>query len=405
MPSSPLYPTTTGTTALGADADATQRIASFGKALDALRAEIEASLGTRDVAHIRRARSISRRMELTGRTLIAVSFEPLSFSAGVAALAVHKTLELMEIGHTALHGCYDKLPDAEDFRAETFHWKAPIDEQSWRHSHNVLHHQYTNVQGRDPDLDFGGLRLSARVPRHPLHRLQPVTNFMSWLGFASAINLHATGMLDVYLPASGRRVLKDGGLGAFKTAHRRFLRKAVPYYARELVLFPALSGPFFLKTLAGNVLSEMLRDVFAGAVIYCGHVGATDHPSDARAGSRAAFYVMQAEAAYNIDVPPLISFLCGGLDLQIEHHLFPRVPPNRLREIAPRVRAICEQHGVRYRSKRWPARLKEVVTTLAQLGRDEGPRERAERRASAARRRAEHEARATSPADRAVFPA
>jgi linoleoyl-CoA desaturase len=60
--------------------------------------------------------------------------------------------------------------------------------------------------------------------------------------------------------------------------------------------------------------------------------------------------------------------LCGALDLQIEHHLFPRMPPNRLREIAPRVRAICEAHGVRYRSAGFVSTLRSVFTELRQLG-------------------------------------
>ncbi len=356
-----------------ADDDEAQRLASFAQAIDALRAETEAELGQEDAGHIRRVRTVSSVLEVSGRTLILLSLEPMAFSAGVIALSVHKALELMEIGHTTLHGVYDHVPGAEAFRAGSFHWKAPIDEESWQYAHNVRHHQYANVQGRDPDLDFGVLRLSARVPFRPVHRLQPLSNFASWMVFASAINTHATGVLDVYCPASGRRILKRGDFDAAVAAHRRFLRKAVPYYAREFILFPALSGPFCLKTLFGNLLSEVARDVFAGATIYCGHVGASDYAKGTRAGSRAAFYAMQAEAAYDIEVSPLVSILCGGLDHQIEHHLFPRLPPNRLREIAPRVREICNAHSVRYRSGRWPARVREVIGTLGRLRKRNAP--------------------------------
>jgi linoleoyl-CoA desaturase len=118
-------------------------------------------------------------------------------------------------------------------------------------------------------------------------------------------------------------------------------------------------------------LSDVLRDVWAGAIIYCGHVGADDYAPDTRAEGAASWYVMQVEAAINVDGPPFVSVLCGGLDKQIEHHLFPRLPPNRLREIAPRVRAICEQHGVRYRSASLPRRLADVVRELRTLARPE----------------------------------
>ena len=137
------------------------------------------------------------------------------------------------------------------------------------------------------------------------------------------------------------------------------------------MFFPALAGPFFWKTLLGNALSEVGRDVFAGAVIYCGHVGARDYPRGARANGRADWYRMQAEAARNIRVPYLISVLCGGLDRQIEHHLFPRMPPNRLRQISPRVKAICEEHGVQYLEQSWPRTLLEVGRQLHRLGRPE----------------------------------
>jgi linoleoyl-CoA desaturase len=145
------------------------------------------------------------------------------------------------------------------------------------------------------------------------------------------------------------------------------LRKFLRYHAREYVFFPMLAGPFFWKTLLGNALSELVRDLYAGAVIYAGHVGASDFAPDKRAGSRAAWYAMQVESACDIELPHLFSVLAGGLDKQIEHHLFPRLPPNRLRQIAPEVRRICEQHGVRYRSESWSERMAEVIRTLRHL--------------------------------------
>jgi linoleoyl-CoA desaturase len=339
------------------------RLASFQQSLDELLKETEEKLGAQDVAHIHRIRKLSNVLQVVGRTMLHVSVEPFSFGVGVATLSAHKALELMEIGHTVLHGAYDKLDGAEPYRSKTFCWRAPIDEGSWRTGHNVRHHQYTNIASRDPDLDFRGLRLSARIPRKRLHALQPFSNFLTWTGFANGINLHVTGMLDIYFP--------DGAASrdwqAIRKAHAAFLRKYLRYHAPEYVVYPALAGPFFWKVLLGNIFSEVARDVFAGAVIYCGHVGAHDYPPDTRAGSRAVFYVMQAEGAWNIDLPYALSVLAGGLDKQIEHHLFPRLPPNRLREVAPRVRAICEAHGVTYRSDRWPGRLRTLARQLSQL--------------------------------------
>ncbi len=343
------------------------RWVAFGEALDELRREVEGTLGARDALHIQRIGALSRRLERLGRGLLYVSFEPLGFGLGTLALTLHKSLELMEIGHMALHGAYENLPGCERYQADRFHWKAPIDEASWKIAHNVRHHQYTNVEGRDPDVNFGGLRLSARVPYRLLHALQPISNVLSWLGFAAAIQLHVTGMLDLYLREGDPELLPDKKPATVRAAHRKFLSKLLRYYGREYLLFPALAGPFFGKVWLGNALSDLGRDAYAGAIIYCGHVGVRDYARDTEASSRAHWYALQVESARDVELPTWASILAGALDRQIEHHLFPRLPPNRLREIAPRVRAICEAHGVRYRSESWPRALGSVLRELARL--------------------------------------
>jgi fatty acid desaturase len=348
------------------DPDA-KRLESFGRALDALRKEVEDKLGTEDVVHIQRVSKWSAALEITGRGLIHFSFEPLGFSLGVAALSAHKALELMELGHMALHGCYDKIPGAEAYHADHFKWKAPIDETSWHRGHNIRHHQYTNIAGRDPDLNFGIYRLSSRIPFRRLHRGQPVSNLVSWLWFTTAINAHVTGIIELVAPHGEAHVLREKTPETVRTAQRAFFSKMLRYYGREYVFFPLLAGPFFWKTLLGNAMSEMARDVYAAATIYCGHVGAVDYPENAHAKGRAQWYKMQAEGARDFAVPPVVSVLCGALDRQIEHHLFPRLPPNRLREIAPRVKAICEAHGVRYLEKDWPTTLREVLRDLRNM--------------------------------------
>lgn len=344
-----------------------ERIESFGRCLDDLRNSIEVELGEPDIAYMRRIRAVSNRLEIFGRSLIHFSVEPIGFCVGVGALWTHKLLETIEIGHTTLHGTYDRMPGAEALSSHEFRWKTPIDETAWRDAHNIRHHQYTNVAGRDPDMDFGLLRLSDDVPYKTAHVLQPLSNLASWFGMTTAINVHVTGLIDVYTPGRRAQVLKDGSWQGIWSAHRAALGKLLRHYAREYVLFPALAGPFFWKTLLGNVLSEVGKDLYAGATIYCGHVGAQGYAHGTRAKSRAEWYIMQVEASRDFEVSTPVALLCGGLERQIEHHLFPRFPPNRLRQIAPRVRAICEEHGVTYRTGSWPATLLDVLRNLRRL--------------------------------------
>lgn len=341
-----------------------ERLQAFGRELDDIRHRTEARIGATDLARVRALDRLSRSLELGGRLLLHFSFEPIGFVAGVTSLWLHKQLQATEIGHTALHGAYDRIDGAGRFQAERFRWAVPIDEAAWRHSHNVEHHQYTNVVGRDPDLAYGAIRLSPRVAHRPRHRHQLFSTVYTWLGLGFFMNLHATHLDRVYLDGDARLSASE-----LWQMHRPALRKYVPYYLLEYVVFPALAGVGWWKVLLGNWMAETLRDVYSAATIFCGHIGddVADWPSDARPRSRAEWYLMQAQSANDFRVPYVLSVLCGGLDYQIEHHLFPRFPPERLREIAPEVEAVCRRHGVPYRVASWTATLRKAFARLREL--------------------------------------
>jgi linoleoyl-CoA desaturase len=73
---------------------------------------------------------------------------------------------------------------------------------------------------------------------------------------------------------------------------------------------------------------------------------------------------MQEKATNDFEVCLLVSILCGGLDRQIEHHLFPSIPPDRLRKIAPEVLAVFDAYRVNYRTDTWWAPLKKALAHL-----------------------------------------
>lgn len=342
------------------------RVEALGRDLEAIRDRIEAEVGPSDLKHVRRLDAVSRSCEVVGRLLLHFSFEPVTFFAGVGALWLHKQFQATEIGHPALHGAYDRIDGAGRFHSQRFRWDLPIDETSWKSSHNVGHHQYTNVEGRDPDLAYGAIRLSPRVEYRPRHRYQTLSVIYTWLGLGFFMNLHATG-LDRQLLGDEPDVARD----KTRERSRAAARKYVPYYAVEYVLFPALAGLGWWKVLLGNWMAETMRDVYSAASIFCGHIGADvqDWPADTRPKNRAQWYAMQIQSANDFRVPYALSVLCGGLDYQIEHHLFPKLPPERLRQIAPEVQAACERHGMPYRVASWPQTLRKAWTRLRELSR------------------------------------
>ncbi len=357
----------------------TEKMRRFGEEIDAIRIRAEADLGAKDVIHIRRLNTFSRGMEVVGRTLLHFSLEPFTFLAGVGALWIHKQLQAIEIGHTVLHGAYDHLQENEQFHSKKFAWDTPIPEEAWRHGHNVEHHHFTNVAGKDPDMNFGPVRLTEQTPHNKLHRLQfPFLIAILAPNFTFFMNLHFTGLNDLYF-GNGRAAEHHGATDrswkAIKAAHLNALQKFAPYYFKNYIFFPALAGlmfwnmTMFWKVLLGNWMAETLRDIYCAATIYCGHTGqdVADFPEGTRANGKGEWYAMQVEATNNFEVSRPISILCGGLDRQIEHHLFPKLPPDRLRQIAPEVRAVCDAYGVSYRTDTWWRTLKKALVHMRDL--------------------------------------
>jgi NADPH-dependent stearoyl-CoA 9-desaturase len=354
---------------------------AFGEEIDELKRRALARVGPEDLRYVKRLNRFSRVMEAVGRVLIHFSPEPVTFTLGVGALWIHKQLQATEIGHTTLHGAYDRLEGGEGFRSRTFHWDTPIDEECWREGHNVKHHGNTNVAGKDPDIHFGPARLTEQTPLAPSHRFQ-LAFMVGFLApnFAFLMNTHFTGLNDVYFDNGLDQkldVLPDRSPASKRLAWKRSLRKWAPYYLKNYVFFPLLAGPFFWKVLLGNWLAETMRDLYSAATIYCGHVGhdVKSYEVGSKARGRGHWYAMQIAATNNYEVSRPVSILCGGLDRQIEHHLFPTLPPERLREIAPEVRAICERYGIEYKTDSWGRTLKKALAHVAALGRQGGYRQ------------------------------
>jgi fatty acid desaturase len=350
----------------------------FAEELDELKNRAMARVGAEDVVRVKHLHAFSRVMEIVGRVLIHVSVEPVLFLVGVVSLWIHKQLQATEIGHTALHGVYDRLPGAERFHSRRFRWDTPIDEACWRRMHNVKHHGNTNIAGKDPDIQFGPARLTEQTPALPYQRYQLFLSLaVVWPNFGFLSNTHVSGLIEQYVPTGIEPLLDappERSPALKRAAWKRTFRKWVPYYLLNYVFYPLLAGPFFWKVLLGNWMAETMRDVYSSATIYCGHAGADvgSFPVGTKAKSRGQWYAMQIAATNNFSVSRPLSILCGGLDYQIEHHLFPGLPPERLREVAPEVRAICERHGVAYKTDTWPRTLRKALGHIGELGRRGG---------------------------------
>src|SRR5919106_6990487 len=166
-----------------ADAHLTdEQVEAIGAELDAIRAEVVGSLGERDAQYIHKVIAAQRGLEVAGRAVLLFSKFPPAWLAGTAALSVAKILDNMEIGHNILHGQWDWMRDPK-IHSTTWEWDHATPAEQWKVSHNELHHNFTNVVGKDNDLGYGIMRVDEDQPWQPFYIVQPLWNFLNALFF------------------------------------------------------------------------------------------------------------------------------------------------------------------------------------------------------------------------------
>ncbi|MGY4712838.1 fatty acid desaturase family protein [Mycolicibacterium sp. CBM1] len=308
--------------------------------LDAIRAEVEESLGARDAAYIRRTILFQRSLDVAARLLIFGSRSRRGWLLGVGSLAVAKSIENMEISHNVVHGQWDWMNDPE-IHSNTWEWDMAGLSSQWRFSHNYRHHVFTNVLDVDDDLGFGIMRVSRDTPWRPRNLVQPLRNVLLAVIFEWGIALHG-------LHSEHERAVN----ATERTAHSRALRaKITRQVVKDYVLVPALNGPRWRRALTANAVANVVRNLWAYAVIFCGHFpdGAEKFTADVlEQETKGEWYLRQMLGSANFTAGPVLAFLSGNLCYQIEHHLFPDLPSNRYAKIAPRVRALCAKYGLPY---------------------------------------------------------
>lgn len=345
------------------------QLQAFAEELNALKAEVMAKVGESDVLYVQTVHQIARICEISGRLLIHFARDPVAWSMGVLCLWVYLQLDNLEIHHPAQHGAWDKLPEASPFHSSKYYHNSHVDEEAWRHRHNVLHHSYTGQVDRDPDVTFGIYRLSEQIDHQYFHWVQPLTLLHNTLMAGHSIGMISTGLMDYitrllpgYKPGNYPTTQDQLGLPQFGEALWKYLRKAVPNVAYNYGLFGLLAGPQrVLQVSLGMLTAEILRNVFTGLSFYTGHMVEGVKHYDSPPKSRAEWYLQQIEGTANVRTNRITATLMGHLNYQIEHHLFPKLPPNRLEEVAPRVEAICQKYGVQYLTGSFGEQIASVV--------------------------------------------
>jgi NADPH-dependent stearoyl-CoA 9-desaturase len=334
---------------------------AFARELDELRRDTVSDLGARDVEHIRWIIGLARRSEAAGRLLLHVGIDPVSFAAGSGALALSKILDNMEIGHNVLHGQYDWTGDPS-LDSRRLDWDITCPPEDWRHWHNYEHHTFTNILGRDRDVGYVFLRTCPEQRWHPRHLFQPAAALGLALFFQWGIGAHGLRLEDT--------LQRNEGLKALWKRSRPFLRKAGWQVFKEYAFYPALSLWNAPRVAAGNFLANTARNLWAFAIIFCGHFPEgvrVYRENEIDEETRGQWYLRQIAGSANIEGGRVLHVLSGHLSHQIEHHLFPDIPASRYPEIAERVRAICARYDLPYNTGPLWRQFGSVVARILRL--------------------------------------
>jgi len=316
-----------------------EQLDAFGAEMDAIRHRVMADLGEADAAYIRKVVKYQRGFEAAGRVMF---YLPPLWPAAVASLSVSKILDNMEIGHNVMHGQYDWMGDP-GLNSRMYEWDTMAPSENWKYGHNYMHHTYTNIVGKDRDVGYGILRMDEDQKWHPAYLGNPVYAFLLMVFFEWGVAMHD---LEIEKIRSGERNWEET-----KKVGRPILRKMRNQTFKDYLLFPLLTGPFFLTTLAGNAIANLVRNIWTFNIIFCGHFPAgvaTFSIEETENESRGQWYYRQLLGSANITGSKLMHVMSGNLSHQIEHHLFPDIPARRYPEISPEVQEICQRYGLNY---------------------------------------------------------
>lgn len=334
------------------------QLESFGAELDAIRQRVIADLGETDRDYLLNILKWQRGLEITGRALF---YLPPAWPLAVGALGVAKILDNMEIGHNVMHGQYDWMGDP-NLNSRMFDWDTVCPGEQWKYSHNYIHHTYTNIVGKDRDIGYGILRMDPDQKWNPYYLGNPVYAFLLMVFFEWGVALHD---LEVEEIVAGRRTIKDT-----KHLHAGLIRKIRGQVLKDYLLFPALTGPLFPLTFVGNAAANLIRNIWAFNIIFCGHFPAgvaTFSLEETEDETQGMWYLRQLLGSANITGGKLFHVMSGNLSHQIEHHLFPDIPARRYPEIAEEVRDICERYGLPYNTGPLHKQLLSVAKKICRL--------------------------------------
>lgn len=221
----------------------------------------------------------------------------------------------------------------------------------WLDKHN-RHHSNPNVSDCDPDIDLPMIAFSREQAEEKQGVARWIVAHQAWLFFPL---LTLVGM-DLQL--SGVKFLARGKSRYPKTEALLLLIHFVGYFGLIFAVLPVWQAVVFI------LIHQAVTGLYLGSVFAPNHKGMliVERESD------LDFLRRQTLTARNVRAGWFADTWYGGLNYQIEHHLFPTMPRGHLAKAQPIIRAYCESHGVSYHETTVGQSYVEILTSLSQVG-------------------------------------
>lgn len=282
--------------------------------------------------------------------VVLVFFTPASvlLSLGLCAvLGVVVASIGFNVMHDGAHGSYSRRKWVNEMMGHSLNFLGG-NVYLWKLKHNVNHHTFTNVEGVDDDIDIRPwIRVHEGQKRRWFHRFQHVyglllygLTYLFWI-FYNDLKKYFTGKIADHTRMKPMS-LKE---------HIIFWASKVFYVGVFIVLPMFFAG--VVPTLVGYAVMVFVTGVMIAVVFQLAHV--VEH-SDFVTPEAGAGHVESEWAVHQVSTTAnfatgnkLWNWLFGGLNFQIEHHLFPRISHVHYPELSKRLRQVCDEFGVAYR--------------------------------------------------------
>ncbi len=276
----------------------------------------------------------------------------------------------MSVMHDANHGAYSANKTTNNLMAHVLNLLGGST-VNWQLQHNILHHTYTNVVHMDDDIeDKLMLRFSPHTHVKSVHRFQWVYSFFFY-GLSTLYWVVAKDFVQYV------KFRKNGVNAASEAKNRLMLAQII--LLKIVYFFVAFAVPVFFfhipfyQVLIGFLLMHFVAGVILTVTFQLAHcVEGTAHPLPNEAGIiENDWAIHQLNTTVNFSRRNRwLSWYVGGLNFQIEHHLFPRISHVHYPALAPIVKATAEEFGIPYmENETFAQALQSHIRSLKQLGR------------------------------------